>query len=124
MAQVRCHVLGFLVQLSNISFEKLVDLKGIAGFAQDVSPITMQKVTKAEGDLDQIRALVGKRIKQLHADERIFGLPNLDMPHRVLERPTFVEGFWTFFGRFASRTCPPFGHNSAHQCDKSLVLGC
>lgn len=46
---VVCRVLGFDIQISNITFQKTVAIKGMAGFSQASEPITMQKIVRAEG---------------------------------------------------------------------------
>ncbi|CAE7244586.1 WRAP73 [Symbiodinium pilosum] len=46
------------MEIGDIPFKREVALKGMAGFAQDANPVTMQAITKAYGYSDHLDTTV------------------------------------------------------------------
>ncbi|CAE7454462.1 WRAP73 [Symbiodinium natans] len=60
--QVHCELPLFTLDLPDIPFQRQVALKGMAGFAQDANPVTMEAITSAYGYPDHLDTTVAIRI--------------------------------------------------------------
>mmetsp|Transcript_83346 Transcript_83346/g.269710 ORF Transcript_83346/g.269710 Transcript_83346/m.269710 type:complete len:504 (+) Transcript_83346:76-1587(+) len=59
VVDVRFHLFGFIpVSISDITLDKQFALKGMAGFSQELNPVTVNEIVSAEGLVDSVKMQV------------------------------------------------------------------